>query len=228
MALLDPNTAHEVRRFDVYTERKYHGDRGTVPANPHTRRTEMCNAATVKIASFQGASVLLLGENMRVTMWDLRTPAETEAAAAATFEHMVEGVTFARTTKVKFLSGMNLLAAHFGDYAGVSTFDIRKPGTVLQYYDYHTYPVTTFDVGENFNESVALSGARNEVRALDLRLGKAEQKGTPIPQPSGMISRVRMVSLRVVLTDGRRMAWRPWGAAMEAQGCTTSRPSRAS
>ena len=68
-----------------------------------------------------------------------------------------------------FLLDSKILAANFQGGNGIFTFDIRhrKP---LDYYKYHYYPVTSFDVGTNYCKNIGVSCGATPKLQYDLRI----------------------------------------------------------
>ena len=50
--------------------------------------------------------------------------------------------------KMHFLPHLNLIVAHFQGANGLFTFDIRNMGKVKDYFDFHHYPMTCYNIGD--------------------------------------------------------------------------------
>lgn len=60
-----------------------------------------------------------------------------------------------KSFKMRYESSKNRVTSHFFGARGLFTFDIRR-GKCLDYYDYHYYPITDFDMGREQFSNLAV------------------------------------------------------------------------
>lgn len=155
---------------------------------------------------------MFTGENKQVRMWDLRAelehpvleykvedngrdPNAEEQKNETIFTQIKDGVSHATSTTLRFQPSLNMLVCNYDDFPGITTYDIRKPGEPLNYYEYKSYPIAAFDTGSGFCEQVAMSCSSNELNVTDITKSKEEQKSAVIMQPHSLITNIKFVKM---------------------------------
>ncbi len=106
-------------------------------------------------------------------------------------------------TRIRFHESINVLTASFASLNGIVTFDIRNPDSMCLY-DYHHYPVTSFDTGKFFSEHIAISAGTTkilqyELRVIDVRKSKEDNASVRIiPGHQAVITKMTMEDGMVV------------------------------
>ena len=72
-------------------------------------------------------------------------------------------------TKLKYVEDSKTLVANFTGGNGLFTFDIRKKHA-KEYYNFHYYPVSAFDTGDNYLKNIAVSAGTTSKLQFDLRI----------------------------------------------------------
>lgn len=70
---------------------------------------------------------------------------------------------------LKYVEDSKTLVANFTGGNGLFTFDIRKKHA-KDYYNFHYYPVSAFDTGDNYLKNIAVSAGTTSKLQFDLRI----------------------------------------------------------
>jgi len=164
-------------------------------------------------------NLLFTGETKRIRLWDLRASQE-KSQIELTNENQEEdkensdnlyknshfslpsSLTMASVAnRLRFQENLNLIVGSFTSLNGIVSFDIRNPKQELNLYNYHYYPVTSFDCGKYFNEHIAISAGTTKIlqydlRVIDLRKNKDDNSDVKIiPGHQAVITKLAMVFL---------------------------------
>jgi WD40 repeat protein len=167
-----------------------------------------------------GDNLLFTGESKKVRLWDLRASCSKAQTSFKPDNDREERKTIqpdiflippkqtkAATTKLRFQESLELLVASFTSFNGIASFDIRSPKHTVEIYDYHYYPVSAFDTGNNFNEHIAISsGTTNtlshDLKVIDLRLPKEKNAHTKFSSVCpAVVTKLFIVSAWVMLIE---------------------------
>ena len=157
-------------------------------------------------------STLITGEGKKVRLWDLRKSLDSPSIEfkvsdwkqADLFEkwHRQKAVT--TCIKLRYLPLHNTICANFSGGNGIFTFDMRKC-IPRDYYNYHYYPSTDFDVGIPFMSHLVVSCGtthqlQQELRVSDIRKSKKKQDvdHTIIPGHKANVVKVLMENDKII------------------------------
>ena len=109
-------------------------------------------------------NILITGESKKIRIWDTRAAANSpvEEFKQPAFsriclpEKWMGYKPISNVTEFKYSPDYKILAANFTGGNGIFTFDLRKRAP-LDYYSYHYYPVSAFDMGENYLKNIVVS-----------------------------------------------------------------------
>ena len=116
-------------------------------------------------------NTLITSESKRVRVWDLRQSIERGSAQVIENPevHMLPSKAYSinekkhnnqmaitKSFKMKYQPNCKRLIAHFQGARGLFTFDLRK-GRQIDYYDFHQYPMTDFDLGTDALANTAVT-----------------------------------------------------------------------
>lgn len=122
-------------------------------------------------------NTLITGESRRLKVWDLRASLKkTVQQFKQPGSHKIDipekwmgykPVT--NVTDIRYVEDYKTIVANFSGGNGIFTFDLRKK-KALDYYNYHYYPVSAFDIGQNYLKNIAISAGSTFKLQYDLRI----------------------------------------------------------
>ena len=123
------------------------------------------------------SNILITGESRRIKIWDLRQAGDKPAeefkqpahATASIPEKWMGYKPVTNVTGIRYVEDSRTIVANFSGGNGLFTFDLRKRKP-KDYYNYHYYPVSAFDTGDNYLKNIAISAGSTFKLQFDLRI----------------------------------------------------------
>lgn len=109
-------------------------------------------------------NILITGESKKIRIWDTRTAANNPVeeykqpaySKVSLPDKWMGYKPVSNVTGFKYAADYKILAANFTGGNGIFTFDLRKRKP-LDYFSYHYYPVSAFDMGQDYLKNVIVS-----------------------------------------------------------------------